>query len=209
MGKALVSFMLAGAEVHIPEETVRRQFLQSIQAANAPDLRTQDNTPLTLATAIAPRLGEFWEGQGGIFAGIVRGAAGWPDHYLIIPTHQAAEFHEVTLGTYDQDVTGATSKSNGMANTTALAEAGSELCKKILELEIEGHRDWYLMSANEAHIAAANVPELFEKEGWYWTSTQDGRSSAFVQDFEGGYHSYGSKDYERRARAVRRIQLNP
>lgn len=168
-----------------------------------------DGGALTAVAAATPKLGEVWPGQGGIYAGIVRGQNGQPDHYLIIPTHRAAEFHKVALGTYDQDVTGATSKSDGMANTRALADAGSDLCKEILELEIDGHRDWYLMAANEAHIAAANVPELFEKEGWYWTSTQHGRYGAFVQDFEYGHHINGLKLDVRRARAVRRIQLSP
>ncbi|MFZ2306192.1 MAG: DUF1566 domain-containing protein, partial [Rhodoferax sp.] len=74
-------------------------------------------------------------------------------------------------------------------------------------ITIDGHSDYYLPALGELNSAAANVPELFNTDGWYWTSTQGSRSYAFVQDFEGG-NSYWSYKYgERRVRAFRRIPL--
>lgn len=205
MQNALVSFTLNGAEIRIPEETVRHQFLQSLQAANSlmpADTPTTRQNPLT-----PPALGAMWESQGGIFAGVVRGTDGQPDHYLVVDSW--ADLPDAKLGTDGKDVKGARSKSDGLANTHALADAGSELCKSILALTLRGFNDWYLPAANEANILAANVPELFNKEGWYWTSTQHGAHGAFVQDFEFGYPPQRLKGSTRRARAVRRIQLNP
>lgn len=201
----VVSFTLNGAEVRLPEDVVRRQFLASLQAANSP---MPGDTPTTCSSTLTPpALGAMWQAQGGIYAGIVRGTNGQPDHYLIVDAF--ADEPEQALGTYGTDVDGAKSKSDGLANTQALAAAGSDLCKALLALTRRGFSDWYLPAANEAHILAANVPELFRKEGWYWTSTQDGSFGAFVQDFENGTHSYGFTASSRRARAVRRIQLNP
>lgn len=154
-----------------------------------------------------PRIGAEWPGKGGIFAGLVGGKDS-PFFALILPTDPAASFEEVELGTYGTHVEGADSKSDGLANTQALAQAGSELCQKILALEIGGHRDWYLPAANEAHVMATTVPELFEDDDYYWTSTQDGARVAFVQDFEIGGHGTGFKGDARRASAVRKIQLS-
>lgn len=158
-------------------------------------------------TLTLPRIGAEWPGQGGIFAGLVGGKEG-PFFALIMPTDPAASFEEVELGTYGTLVEGADSKSDGLANTQALAQAGSELCQKILALEIGGHRDWFLPAANDAHVMATTVPELFEDDDYYWTSTQLGSTIAFVQDFEYGGHYDASKDGSRRARAVRKIQLS-
>jgi hypothetical protein len=56
-----------------------------------------------------------------------------------------------------------------------------------------------------AHICA---PQLFSKDGWYWTSTQYSSDSAFVQDFEYGYSYWDFKGYERRVRAFRWVHLS-
>ena len=51
-------------------------------------------------------------------------------------------------------VDGALSLVDGLANTRAMAEAGSEIAKKVLALRIGGHDDWY-------------IPALFELEPNY------------------------------------------
>lgn len=196
--------VIGGAKVKIPAETVVANYIASLQKSS-PAIAM---AVTVLAPENIPALGSPWPGQGGIYAAHVRGHDGEPDYYLIVPTDERAHFNGVTLGTSGKDVTGATSKSNGMDNTKALAEAGSELCKTILQLEIEGHRDFFLMSANDAHMANANVPELFKKDRYYLTSTQYSSNYAFVQYFVDGYHGIHDKYGERRACAVRRIQIS-
>ncbi len=163
----------------------------------------------TTASNFAPAIGRLWAAQGGYYAGLIRGTNGQPDHHVIIATPGGAgHFSKEEIGTYGTDVTGAKNRTDGMANTKAFAEAGSALCKRILELDLDGHRDWYLPADGEMHLAYANVPELFSKEGYYLTSTQSDAHNVRIQDFEYGGSLSGLKHYARRAVVFRRIQLS-
>lgn len=160
-----------------------------------------------LHTITIPAIGAPWPGQGGVYSGIVRNATG--AHHLIVSTDPAGALEDKTWGKYGQDVPGATSKSDGAANTRAMAEAGSETAKEVLALQIDGYADWFIPSQADMHVAFANCAELFEQADYYWTSTQVSRHSAFVQDFELGGSTWGGKDDELRVRAFRTIQLQP
>jgi hypothetical protein len=162
-----------------------------------------------LRTFEAPAIGAFWPGQGGVNAGLIRGANGQPDAHVIVCGSPAGEFQGREWGEYGKDVPGATSKTDGAGNTQAMADAGSQLAKDILALDIDGHKDWHLPSQAQLQIACANVPELFSKDDWYWSSTQLSRNTAYVQDFEYGDSLWIDKDLEHRVRAFRVIQLQP
>ena len=158
------------------------------------------------AASPTPAIGEYWERQGGIYVGMGRGYNGSRDYCLILPTDAKAIFNKRILGTYGIDVPNAGSDHDGPANTIALAGAGSELCKEIIALEIEGHKDFYLMSRTDAQLCWANVPEQFEKE-WYLTSTQYSSGYAWDQGFRNGYTDNYIKEFEARARACRRLPI--
>jgi hypothetical protein len=70
----------------------------------------------------------------------------------------AGKEHELTgsWGEYGKDITGARSCVDGLANTIAMAEAGSEIAKKALAMEINGVTGW--------HIAARDVLEAMYRE---------------------------------------------
>lgn len=51
------------------------------------------------------------------------------------------------------------------------------------------------------------APQLFKKDGWYWSSSQYSRYSAWCQDVEHGISYDGGKGSELRARPVRTIHL--
>jgi hypothetical protein len=159
-------------------------------------------------TVEVPPLGSPWPEQGGIYAGLVRGDNG-ADHHLIICIDPAGEIEGAAWGEYGKDVPGAVSKSDGRANTRAMADAGTQVAKDVLALRIAGHADWHIPSQADMHVAFANCAELFAKDDWYWTSTQDDRHLAFVQGFAGGCSDWVSRDDECRVRAVRTIQLQP
>jgi hypothetical protein len=163
--------------------------------------------PLTL-----PAFGAVIAGQGGMLAAILRGptveGVEQPPFALLVSDAAVGEFEDITWGEYGKDVPGTSSRTDGSANTAAMALANCPAALKVRELTIDGHSDWYLPSLGELNSAAANVPELFKKEGWYWTSTQRSRDDAFVQDFEYGSSGWRYKDYERRVRAFRAIPLD-
>lgn len=161
------------------------------------------------AAPVALRMpGTEWPEEGGVVAGIMPAQGEHPAYYLIVPTNKAAEASkELTWGHYGTTVEGL-SDCDGMANTALLAGRGGHPAADFCySLDIEGKRDWYLMSRREASLAAATVPHLFTK-GYHWSSTQYSANGAFVQDFSDGTQGYLSKDHEWRVRAVRRVVIN-
>ncbi|EJL77339.1 hypothetical protein PMI15_04661 [Polaromonas sp. CF318] len=110
-------------------------------------------------------------------------------------------------GEYDQNVIGAQSRTDGVANTIAMAEAGSEIALKVLHLDFDGLKDLFIPSQTQLQHAYAVAPECFEKTGWYWSSTQGSRYNAFVQHFEYGCSDWLLKASEFRVRAFRAIPL--
>jgi hypothetical protein len=165
----------------------------------------------TILNAFAlPAIGTHWIEEGGIFAGLVRTAPGEPFRALIVSAPDAGgDLDPAEWGKYGQDIERAKSKTDGATNTRAMAEAGSEIAQKVLALDIGGKTDWHIGSQGEMHVAAANVPDLFEFGCWYWTSTQFSSNLAFFQVFERGYSFWYYLDDVFRVRAVRTIQLQP
>lgn len=158
-----------------------------------------------------PAFGSAIAGQGGIFAAIMRGPTvdgmQQPPYALLVSDAAVGEIEDVTWGEYGKDVPGASSRIDGRANTDAMVLANCPAALRVREISIEGHSDFYLPALGELNSAAANVTELFNKEGWYWTSTQVSRNFAFVQDFEYGNSHWLIKGSEHRVRAFRAIPL--
>ncbi len=135
--------------------------------------------------------------------------------YLLIDAGQAGEL-EGKWGEYGEDVA-ATHRTDGLANTKAMAEAGSALARQALALDLRGFGDWYLPSQHEQALqffsmstAATYQPgeeNSFARE-WYWSSTQYSPDGAWVQGFVGGGQDDGRKGGAYRARAVRRFLID-
>ncbi|MBH2009772.1 MAG: hypothetical protein I8H71_08760, partial [Xanthomonadaceae bacterium] len=108
------------------------------------------------------------------------------------------------------DVPGATSQLDGPANTAALLASGQDhpAAKCAAAYTADGHTDFYLPSRLDLVMAHICAPQLFQKSGYYWSSTQLSRHGAFVQGFEYGNSYWGGKDDEHRVRAFRWVHLN-
>jgi hypothetical protein len=65
-----------------------------------------------------------------------------------------------------------------------------------------------LPSRVEALLLLVNLPYEFERT-WHWTNTQYSDHHAWFQYFYNGPQSFSSKSAELRARAVRRLPINP
>ncbi|MCY1531811.1 hypothetical protein D9M68_670500 [compost metagenome] len=151
-----------------------------------------------------PSLGAYWPGEGGHYAGLVRGENGAPDYYLIVPAGTEAEA-TLAYGGYGHETEGASSASDGRANTKALLEDGKDhpAAKFCGQFTADGHRDFYLPARRELQVAEANVPELFSK-AYHWSSTQFSSYDAYLMNFGDGWQSGYDKRYERPVRPVRR-----
>lgn len=157
------------------------------------------------APAELPRLGAYWHGQGGVFAGTIRGRDDHPNYHLIVASGPEGEADDLEWGGHGKE-SGATSAWDGLANTRALVESEIDhpAAQWAAALEHDGLVDWYLPAQAELTMAWANVPELFSK-CWHWSSSQFSANNAWHQGFGDGDQSNYGKLNEFRARAVRRL----
>lgn len=132
---------------------------------------------------------------------------------LILAPKDTGEFPLTVWNTKMGVVEGALSDFDGLHNTGAMAEAGSQIAQKIRALEIGGEVIWYLPSRGElllAWSARKAIPEAerFEEDA-YWSSTQPAvdSSCAWVQGFDSGGQYGWRKDPKLLARAVRRVAI--
>lgn len=163
-------------------------------------------TPVAVTIDI-PAIGEYWPGQGGVNAGLMRGENGTPDYWLIVPTDEAVKGKKLAYGGYEVDEPEAASRFDGLANTLHLVEGSGQnhpAAQWCDGLTIEGHGDLYLPAINELALCMANVPELFDKE-WHLSSSQRSAYLAFGMYFADGIQTSYGKDYELRVRPVRRF----
>jgi hypothetical protein len=107
-------------------------------------------------------------------------------------------------GEYGVKIEGAGSYSDGEANTRAMAEAGSEIAVKALEL------DGFIPSCLEGQLLmAAKADGLVElrDDRYHWLSTQRSANYAYGLDFGDGWLGDSGKTLERLARPVRSLPI--
>ena len=107
-------------------------------------------------------------------------------------------------GEYGVEIKGASSYSDGEANTRAMAEAGSVIAIKALEL------DGFIPSCLEGQLLmAAKADGLVElrEDRWHWLSSQRSADYAYYMGFEGGWLNTNGKSLERLARPVRSLPI--
>jgi len=102
---------------------------------------------------------------GGFYAGRIR--IDGQVYALVVAPKEDGEQDDAELLPRSMDLPGAASWNDGLANTKALAEAGSELAKWALDLRIGGHDDWYLPSVDELEIIYRNLKPTTEDNAVY------------------------------------------
>ncbi|MBX8534581.1 DUF1566 domain-containing protein [Pseudomonas cichorii] len=149
-----------------------------------------------------PAHGEYWPGEGGSNGGFVPARGDVPAHYLIVGANDIGDHKHGGHG----HNTGATSKTDGAANTRALidSEIDHPAAKACSEYTADGHTDYHLPAASELYQCWLNCPELFDKAPWYATSTQYSANFIYVMGFSVGRQDNDRKFIERRVRPVRR-----
>ena len=139
-------------------------------------MANQETKMTNLNLTDLPRLGTPFPGQGGLFAGLVRGENGAPDYLLILGPEAEGE----------------------LAWQPAMDWAAA--------LDIEGHQDFTLPTRAEQAILFGTVRDQFQSDWYWSREQHAAASAyAWMQLFGFGTQGLNRKSYDYRARAVRRL----
>ena len=194
---------LAGA---LSPATLAKALFEKLTASAEAGTVTKASTP--------PPLGAMWPEQGGIYAGVMRSE--WGHHYHLIISPIDTELNDTEWGEDDKMISGAINDRDGLSNSLAIRDYAKSIEKRFpaaclaLSLTANGFNDWYLPARHELRLAYLNAPEIFNLDGWYWTSTQFAgyASGAWGQTFDGGLQYDYGKGCKGRVRAVRRFMID-
>jgi len=106
-------------------------------------------------------------------------------------------------------ITGATSLTDGKANTTTIVNilgAGTYAAKICDDLEAFGHSDWYLPSRDELSAMEDNKTAIgnFDTGKAYWSSSEYADYYAFIVYFNNGMHVNTMKNNIHNLRCIRK-----
>lgn len=111
---------------------------------------------------------------------------------------------EGAWGEYGAKIEGAGSYSDGESNTRAMAEAGSQIAIKALELGA------FIPSCLEGQLVMAAKSDglvTVREDSWHWLSSQRSADNAYLVDFEDGWLHGNRKFSEFLVRPVRSLIL--
>lgn len=154
------------------------------------------SVPQSIAAADLPERGQ--ELAGGIF--VTRYWLNGQECALVL---MPDEF-EGAWGEYGAKIEGAGSYSDGETNTRAMAEAGSQIAIKTLELGA------FIPSCLEGQLlmaAKADGLVTLREDRWHWLSSQRSADSAYYMVFEDGWLDFYRKNDECLVRPVRSLIL--
>lgn len=174
-----------GAVLSLPADVVAARLIESLR----------DATPIREAR---PKIGEYLAGEGGIYVGDILGDDG------VLYGLIASQEKDVGTASWGPNGERDLSEWDGLTNTGRLRNE-CPAAKLASDYGRDGHADFYLPARREIVVAAANVPHLFGKESWYWTSTPYSNSSAWAVAFEDGYVFNYYRTNEFRVRPFRRF----
>jgi len=175
--------------------SMARSFIASLLASPEPEAVAAAATPDDTGR---PAIGEYWPGQGGIYAGDFRTGDGTVYGVIV------AKEQDVGRARWAPDGERDLSDWDGLTNTAALRNE-CPAAKLAGDYVRDEHSDFYLPARRELQLAAANLHDTFGKESYYWTSTPHGEYYAWAVDFEDGLTGYDYRNYEFRVRPFRRF----
>lgn len=126
-----------------------------------------------IAKAVLPAIGTAYEG--GFFGGLI--TLNGETYGLVVAPKAQGELEEATWGAYGNDLPGAISFNDGLANTQAMAAAESDLARWMLALDIAGFSDWYLPSRDELEVLYRNLKPTTQQN---YCSFRDGENPSTV-----------------------------
>ena len=162
---------------HQQRNSIAEAMLKAVFAADEPAPEPDDNNEEIVVTP--PPIGDYWGGQGGIYAGVARGENGQPDYHLVLAmTKPQQHFTWEAAKAFAQRVT------------------------------VEGHLDFTLPNRTESALLFANLRDKFDTNYWNWTGEVHSAGRAFGQSFYSGTQYDYTVTTEAPARFVRRVALH-
>lgn len=163
-----------------------------------------------VTVADAPQVGQYWEGQGGIYAGIMPDYTGTQPRFLIVATDEAVNVE--WGGRVGLAEVGASDPDSGIHNTLHLAECrrvlhNHEAAKFASGYQKDGHKDFYLPSRRELDVTYETIPEQFNATEWYWSSTEQSKLMAYGRNLDDIGPPRLFKHVKARAKPVRSIPV--
>lgn len=104
--------------------------------------------------------------EGGFFSGTIQLDDGTRYGLVVAPKADGQHADTLWIDEY-KDAPGAQSYNDGLANTIAMADAGSALAQWARSLRIAGHDDWYIPSQDELELCYRNLKTTAEKNYCY------------------------------------------
>lgn len=175
----------SGVKIALPGDVVAKNLIES--------LRQRPGNVLSNRL----RIGEYIRSEGGIYVGDILG-----DDRVLYGLIMAEEM-DIGAAQFGADFKGTLSQWDGLSNTNAL-RGKSPAADLAAGYERDGHCDFYLPARRELMVPLANVPHLFNKDGWYQTSTSYSDATAWAVYFEYGFVN-GNRYCGYRVRPFRRF----
>ncbi|GLU34523.1 hypothetical protein WKR88_20730 [Trinickia caryophylli] len=164
-----------------------------------------DCYPCVLPISAPPEIGEYWPGQGGIYAGIMPDwSGGTSPQHLIFSVHEGTDLQ---WGGYLASEPHARSPYDGALNTNALVRStyAHPAATWADKYQKDGHADFHLPSRRELDVGYATIEEQFSASHWYWSSTEESATAAQGRNAtQTGLDSL-FKTFPGRVRAVRTV----
>lgn len=159
--------------------------------------------------ADAPKLGEYWPGQGGLYAGVLPDYEGRQPRVLIVADDQAVEVPWGGAGDVER---GAHDNADGYANTRDLIDCQvashfHHAARFAWTYEKDGHDDFYLPSKRELDAVNVTMRDTLDQADWYWSSTERSPALAWGRNFGGAPIDTMLKHMPGRALAVRTVPV--
>lgn len=159
--------------------------------------------------ADAPELGEYWKGQGGLYAGVMPDYEGNAPRVLIVAEDEALGISWGGSGATEE---GARDLRNGQANTRALVDCQKpkhvhDAARFAASYEKDGHTDFYSPSKKELDVVYVTMRGLYDPMDWYWSSTEQSEALALGRNFGGVPVESLFKHMPGRALAVRSVPI--
>lgn len=187
------------------QERIERLIAKLSQSAAPEEPAAQTDHPAQPKDS-PPAPGQVWRSQCGIYAGALPALDGQGIEHLVVGDWIDGAYQ---WGSYGQEIDGASSRTNGKANTAAMLAAKSPAAQALEQINIEAgfkHDDWHIPSQQEAQLIAATCFEQMQ-EAAIWTSTQYSDNNAWYQSFNNGNSNWNNKNNSLRVRPVRRFKL--